>query len=450
MTCFASPGVKPNPKKGKSVFKRVSAGALAAVAAVALVVAAPMAASAEETVVDPTTVSTTTPEPSVESSSSPETQVVDTPASSGEVTTPTEESAPDTSATTPEQTSAESPASSSADKAEVTPSSGAITPLSAPPVAGCTVTPQRPSRDSWENIVGPVATILYTWETFAGVPVGGSQDIPRGGIGLRAIPGVCTDGSPSEFTPGATTEWWYDYLLTPPDITRTDNTVTLTADDGVVYKDVNGVVISGQVPVPPGGLTFTREPAKGYMFPEDTKLLFQEEYVPTQPPKQVTPPTPTQIGSTVVFTPAEGVVYKDASGPVTGTVTLPDGVKQCFDAVPSGNDVTFTPGAVTHWCFTYQPSSGGGTGGTGGDGNNGGSGDGGQGSTGGTTGSGSGTTTNSGPSTVTGHQPVSEPMRTLAVTGGSIPAGLPIGGVAALVAGFLLVVAARRGRKQVV
>ncbi len=74
-----------------------------------------------------------------------------------------------------------------------------------------------------------------------------------------------------------------------------------------------------------------------------------------QPPVFITPPAPTQIGNDVIIPSEEGAVYKDGDGNVvTGTVELTEDT--CFTAEPSG-DVPFAPLAQTRWCFTYTPDT---------------------------------------------------------------------------------------------
>lgn len=452
-------------------------GFATAFAVAGLIVAAPMAASAEETVVDPTTVSTTTPEPSVEPSSSPETQEVDTPASSGEVITPTEESAPDTSATTSDQTPAESPASSEVGKPieragfaeESAKDSGSPSPIDVSvgtSFGDAYCVPGGGARADVEVTVFPAtAGILayvrissgVTVETSSGYTGGDgkylfSVDIVEEGItnvaaGVEKSPGVTVGGDNDYTFPGSCAIAYVSPVGAIID--NTNQSVKIPEDPNFTYAVEGGEELQPGVhvlgPVGPGNIITTPKPGVTVDPNATTQWPFN---FPPKPPKQVTPPALRPIGNHLPIPVADGVTYvdKQTKQPVTGTATLPDGVEQCFDAMPSGNDVTFTPGAATHWCFTYQPSSGGGTGGTGGDGNTGGSGDGGQGSTGGTTGNSSGTTTNSG-SIVTERQSVSEPTRTLAVTGGSISPVLPLAAIASLIVGGLLL-AFRR--KQVV
>lgn len=473
MTYFAPAGVRFNPTKGKHVLKKKLMGFTAAFAVAGLIVAAPMAANAEE-VVDPATSTTVLDQTVIEPSNSSETdKTVDTPASSGEVTTPAEETGSGDSADTSDQAAVDPSASSDADDSTEKPESAGD--VSVPPSAGESAPVQDPQQadPSWQ----PKST--FTLEAPC-VPKGKQrvplQVNPNNAEGESIYPwtldGVVQPSDAGNWTIDVGTHTYY-YTVTNYNTGEKSEQgpftlVVVACEDlvspvGAIIDDINqsvkipedpnftyavkdgeelqpGVHVLG--PVGAGNIIATPKPGVSVKPDATTQWPFN---FPPQPPKFITPPTPTQIGDKVTFSVTKDVQYKDSIGKVvTGSVTLPDGQEQCFDAVSVGDPIT--PGAVTHWCFTYHKP----TDNSGGD-NGGGPSDGGQGSNpnGGDNGAGSGS--GSTDSNTSGqHQPSSEPPRTLAATGSSIPTGLPVGGAIALTAGFVLMLLARRSRNQVI
>ena len=116
----------------------------------------------------------------------------------------------------------------------------------------------------------------------------------------------------------------------------------LTLGENVLGPIGSGVVIA----TPKDGVSV--DPNATIQWPFD----FTKDDGP-QPPVFITPPAPTQVGNGVIIPSEEGVVYKDEDGNVVmDTVELTEDV--CFTAEPSG-DVPFDPAAQTSWCFTYTP-----------------------------------------------------------------------------------------------
>lgn len=474
MTYFAPPGVRFNPTKGNHVLKKKLMGFTAAFAVAGLIVAAPMAANAEE-VVDPTVSTTVLDQTVIESSNSSETdKTVDSPASSGEVTTPAEETGPGDSADTSDQAAVDPSASSDADESTEKPESAGD--VSVPPSVGESAPVQDPQQadPSWQpkstftleapcvpkgkqrvplqvNENDAEGESVYPW-TLDGVVQASDAGNWTIDVGTHTYSYVVNNnktGEKSEQGPFTLVVVACEDLVSPvgPTIDDTKQSVEIPEDPNFTYAVKDGEELQPGVhvlgPVGAGNIIATPKPGVSVKPDATTQWPFN---FPPQPPKLITPPVLVPIGEHLPIPSMDGVVYVGPDGVVTGTVTLPDGVEQCFDTVPANDDVKFTPGSVIHQCFTYHKP----TDNSGSD-NGGGSGDGGQGSNpnGGDNGAGSG----SGPtdSNTSGqHQPSSEPPRTLAATGSSIPTGLPVGGAIALAAGFVLMLLVRRSRNQVI
>lgn len=131
-----------------------------------------------------------------------------------------------------------------------------------------------------------------------------------------------------------------------------DPNFTFALESGQVLEPGDNVL----GPIGPGVVIAT--PKDGVLVDPDATTQWPFEFSDDddggpQPPVFITPPAPTQIGNDAIIPSEEGVVYKDEEGNVvTDMVELTEDT--CFTAEPSG-DVPFAPLAQTRWCFTYTP-----------------------------------------------------------------------------------------------
>ena len=442
MTCLAPSGVRLNPTKGTFVLKKKLMGFAAAFAVAGLIVAAPMAANAEE-VTTPDTSTTAPDQTTVETPSSSEpSESVDPPAASEEVTTP---DAPDTSTTAPDQTTVETPSSSEPNDAWVPGSTSTAVPTS------CSVNGAPVSVSLLTDFAaGEIITERY----FDDVRLPADSQI-EAGPGTHRYAYVVYNLHTHESVRVIGEPFTVEACATPqspigPTIDEPKQAVTIPEDPNFTYAVEGGSELQPGVHVlgPVGAGSIIATPKPGVSVSPDATTQWPFIFA-VQPPKTVTPPALVPIGDHLPIPSADGVVYTGPGGTiVTGTVTLPDGQEQCFDAVPMG-DIKITPGAVTHWCFTYQkPSTDNPGGNTGGPGT-----DTGAGTNGGSTGAGT-ATTGSGVANpvsntaVSAERRASESTDTLALTGSSMPIGVPLGAAGAVLAGIVLMLARRS--KQVI
>ncbi len=442
MTCLAPSGVRLNPTKGTFVLKKKLMGFAAAFAVAGLIVAAPMAANAEE-VTTPDTSTTAPDQTTVETPSSSEpSESVDPPAASEEVTTP---DAPDTSTTAPDQTTVETASSSEPNDAWVPGSTSTAVPTS------CSVNGAPVSVSLLTDFAaGEIITERY----FDDVRLPADSQI-EAGPGTHRYAYVVYNLHSHESVRVIGEPFTVEACATPqspigPTIDEPKQAVTIPEDPNFTYAVEGGSELQPGVHVlgPVGAGSIIATPKPGVSVSPDATTQWPFIFA-VQPPKTVTPPALVPIGDHLPIPSADGVVYTGPGGTiVTGTVTLPDGQEQCFDAVPMG-DIKITPGAVTHWCFTYQkPSTDNPGGNTGGPGT-----DTGAGTNGGSTGAGT-ATTGSGVANpvsntaVSAERRASESTDTLALTGSSMPIGVPLGAAGAVLAGIVLMLARRS--KQVI
>lgn len=143
--------------------------------------------------------------------------------------------------------------------------------------------------------------------------------------------------------------------ITPTWPIQESNIIKVVPQPGVIFTDKDGNVLTGDVPVPEGGITLTRRPEQGYVFPEGTDTEKTYEYVPPVPqPTQVTPVFPKQEpGSNVItFTPQPGVIFTDADGNVIdGSFTVTED-ETTITATPE-KGYTFPADAVTEQTYVY-------------------------------------------------------------------------------------------------
>ena len=453
MTCLAPSGVRLNPTKGTFVLKKKLMGFAAAFAVAGLIVAAPMAANAEE-VTTPDTSTTAPDQTTVETPSSSEpSESVDPPAASEEVTTPAEDTKPDgsadkpvdTSTTAPDQTTVETASSSEPNDAWVPGSTSTAVPTS------CSV---NGAPVSVSLLTDFAAGVIITERYFDDVRLPADSQIEAGPgphryayvvYNLHSHESVRVIGEPFTVEACATPQ-----SPIGPTIDEPKQAVTIPEDPNFTYAVEGGSELQPGVHVlgPVGAGSIIATPKPGVSVSPDATTQWPFIFA-VQPPKTVTPPALVPIGDHLPIPSADGVVYTGPGGTiVTGTVTLPDGQEQCFDAVPMG-DIKITPGAVTHWCFTYQkPSTDNPGGNTGWPGTDTGAGTIGGSSGAGTATTGSGVANPVSNTAVSAERRASESTDTLALTGSSMPIGVPLGAAGAVLAGIVLMLARRS--KQVI
>ena len=464
------------------MLKKKLMGFAAAFAVAGLIVAAPMAANAEE-VTTPDTSTTAPDQTTVETPSSSEpSESVDPPAASEEVTTPAEDTKPDGSAdkpvdtsTTPDQTTPETPSIETAVPEEANQNEGRVegTTDNSSPSPGKDVSVSVDFSDAYCTAGGGASAdvVITVYPTTAGIKtyVRVGDDVTAGATGAdgkySASVNIAKDGITNVAagiirSSGSPYGGDHDYAfpddcavyVSPvgPTIDEPKQSVEIPEDPNFTYAVEGGSELQPGVHVlgPVGAGSIIATPKPGVSVSPDATTQWPFIFA-VQPPKTVTPPALVPIGDHLPIPSADGVVYTGPGGTiVTGTVTLPDGQEQCFDAVPMG-DIKITPGAVTHWCFTYQkPSTDNPGGNTGGPGT-----DTGAGTNGGSTGAGT-ATTGSGVANpvsntaVSAERRASESTDTLALTGSSMPIGVPLGAAGAVLAGIVLMLARRS--KQVI
>ncbi len=147
--------------------------------------------------------------------------------------------------------------------------------------------------------------------------------------------------------------------VTPTWPIQQGNIIKVVSQQGVIFTDKDGNVLTGDVPVPEGGITVTRTPEQGYVFPEGTDTDKTYEYVPPVPqPTEVTPVFPTQEpgNNVITFAPQPGVIFMDADGNVIdGSYTVTEG-KTTITATPA-KGYTFPDDASTEQTYTYYAAT---------------------------------------------------------------------------------------------
>ena len=147
-------------------------------------------------------------------------------------------------------------------------------------------------------------------------------------------------------------------LVSPigPGIDSDQQTVTIEDDPNFTYELETGQpLVPGVNTLGPIGLNVViAVPKPGVTVDPNATTQWPFEFIAPEVPVYVTPQPTTQVGNVVTIPLQEGVVYRvDGEDVISaGPFTLTKDV--CITALPDG--VTFTEGAPTRWCHTYQES----------------------------------------------------------------------------------------------